>query len=96
MLSDSDAAVRSLAAEIPGSFILAGMNSDTRSIKPLIKALNDENANVRSAAALSLGRITEYLGSEAAGWPVEPPRTALKDDDPSVRAAAQKALSMMR
>lgn len=95
MLSDPDGKIRASAAQILGSFILAGMNSDTRSIKPLIKALQDEDVNVRAAAALSLGHITEHLRSEAAGWPVEHLKTALKDDDASVREAAQKALAMM-
>jgi len=63
-----------------------GMNTDTGVVNALIARLDDENADVRRAAAHSLGRLKD---SRAVPGLIG----ALKDSEPKVRAAAAEALA---
>jgi HEAT repeat protein/beta-lactamase regulating signal transducer with metallopeptidase domain len=62
------------------------INADTGVVNALIARLEDENAEVRSAAAHSLGRLKDARAIPGL-------ITALKDPEPKVRAAAAEALA---
>lgn len=61
---------------------------DPRFIGALISLLNDEQSEVRRAAAFSLGNLGDSKG-------LEPLITALNDEDPNVACAAAEALGKM-
>jgi HEAT repeat protein len=76
---------------------IAGLGSGKIAIPPLIVALGDENARVRTAAAVALGPIGS--DTSTSGFDPEAVRAAimallgsLKDPEPSVRVAAANAL----
>lgn len=78
-LKDRDQNVRDLAAKALGE----------SAFELLISALNDENANLRSNAAILLGMIKDYRS-------VEPLITALKDSEWNVRRKAAEALGEIK
>jgi HEAT repeats/HEAT repeat len=102
-LDDQDADVRATAARSLELLISAARGVNGTGLGPpeaveqyrdatihaLVKALNDRDANVRSAAALGLGSI----GKVAAITPTPELTAALKDESATVRAAAAGALS---
>lgn len=65
--------------------VALGNLKDQKAIQPLIQALQDENATVRSLAAHSLGELNDISAEE-------PLTQALKDEDASVRYEASEAL----
>lgn len=83
-LGSKDPAVRALAARS------AACVKDERLDAPLVAALDDPVADVRSGAADSLAR----RGATGAGRPLL--RMLRQDADPSVRAAAAQALGELR
>jgi HEAT repeat protein len=62
---------------------------DKRAVEPLITALGDSVADVRSGAAISLGLLLDMSA-------VEPLIAALDDEDLTVRAVAAEALGTLR
>jgi hypothetical protein len=75
----------------------AGLGLGKIAIPPLVVALGDKDARVRTAAAAALGPIGSDTASsgeerEAVGAAIMALLGSLKDPDPSVRAAAANAL----
>lgn len=70
----------------PASFTRQNASADTGVVEALIARLQDENADVRRAAAHSLGRLKD---SRAVPGLIG----ALKDSEPAVRASAAEALA---
>lgn len=66
-----------------------GRIRDNHAVEPLIAALKDEAANVKSTAAGALGEIGDNQA-------VEPLIAELKDETPDVRSAAVKALGKIK
>ncbi len=76
---------------------ISGLGHGKIAIPPLVVALGDKDARVRTAAAAALGPIGSDTASsgkerEAVGAAIMALLGSLKDSDPSVRAAAANAL----
>ena len=107
VLTDNHAAkdaIRAMGSRNPSERVgaieeleIAGLGNGRIAIPPLIVALGDENARVRTAAAVALGPIgsdTSSSGSDrdAVRAAIMALLGSLKDPEPSVRAAAANAL----
>ncbi len=105
-LGDEDPMVRENAA------VNLGQTGDKQAIKPLAKALKDEEQDVRKAAKESLIQIlikilddkdphsramaAKALGKIGDKRTVKPLAKALKDEEQGVRSAAKEALSLIK
>lgn len=89
-LDDSSQHVRLAAVNsLTENLSVVAQAKDIRLLDPVIKALQDNNGNVRKIAAAILGEIDN-------AQVVQPLIDAMKDPDPEVRAAVSKALKKIK
>jgi HEAT repeat protein len=72
---------------------LLGFQAAPQGVPPLLRALRDPSAGVRSSAADALGKIMWMRGPESAPGAAEALRGALQDEsDPAMRRMLESAL----